>query len=271
MKSTPRVVLVTGASSGFGAATLAAFSKRGDRVFGTSRSGSDGLLALDVDAPASVRACVEEIRTRAGRLDVLVNNAGRAMAGACEETSAEEARALFETNVFGVMRMVSAVLPLMRSQRAGHIVNVGSISGFIGVPFHGVYAASKHALAGYSEALRAEVAPFGVQVSLVEPAAHRTPIQMSHPRTPMTTYDAGRTAVEDVIRRQIEVGDPPERVAEAIVAASSSRRFRHRVGTKAAFAVFARCLPEWLFERAIEREFFTASSRTRAAHGARRR
>jgi short-subunit dehydrogenase len=143
------------------------------------------------------------------------------MVGSCEETSAEEARALFETNVFGPMRVAAAVLPAMREARRGVIVNVGSLSGFIGVPFHGAYSASKHALAGYTEALRYEVRSFGVRVALIEPAAHRTGIRMARPRTPMPLYEVGRERVEAIIRAQIERGDSPERVVDAIVEAAT--------------------------------------------------
>jgi len=259
----PPVALVTGASAGFGLATARKLATRGFRVFGTSRSGAAGapgveMLALDVDTDVSVRECTAELLRRAGRLDVVVNNAGRAMLGACEETSADEARALFETNVFGTMRFVSAVLPTLRGQRRGAIVNVGSISGFMGVPFHGVYAASKHALAGYTEALRLEVEVFGVSVSLVEPAAHRTGIQMTRPRAPLAPYDVGRERVAAIIRAQIEGGDSPERVVEAIVraATSSAPRLRYRVGRKAGVAAWARrWLPEAALAYVMRREF----------------
>ena len=257
------VALVTGASSGFGAGTAARLAAMGFRVFGTSRNGSGGaagveMLPLDVDSGDSVRGCIGELLRRAGRLDVVVNNAGRAMVGACEETSAEEARALFETNVFGPMRVVAAVLPAMREARRGAIVNVGSLSGFIGVPFHGVYSASKHALAGYTEALRHEVRAFGVRVALIEPAAHRTGIGMARPRNPLPLYGAGRDRVEAIIRAQIEGGDSPERVVDAIVEAATSTapRFRYRVGRKAALGVAARALlPSRLFEAFVRREF----------------
>jgi len=259
----PPIALVTGTSSGFGAATAKVFAERGFRVFGTSRSGAAGLanvetLALDVDCDRSVHACMDELRRRAGRIDVLVNNAGRAMVGACEETRADEARALFETNVFGVMRMVAATLPLMRAQGCGSIVNVGSLSGFVGVPFHGVYAASKHALAGYTEALRLEVEPFGIHVCLVEPAAHCTGIRMHRPERIVPEYDAPRSRVEATIQAQILGGNPPERVAEAILAAAVSRSppLRHRVGGKARFAAFARRIfSARAFENVIRREF----------------
>jgi NAD(P)-dependent dehydrogenase (short-subunit alcohol dehydrogenase family) len=258
-----KVVLITGASSGIGLAAALRFARLGFRVFGTSRTDRRAdpgfeLLALDVDHDDSVRHCVAEVLRRAGRVDVLVNNAGRAMLGACEETSADEARALFETNVFGPARMVSAVLPAMRAQSGGAIVNVGSLSGFVGVPFHGVYAASKHALAGYTEALRHEVRGFGVRVALVEPEAHRTGIQMVQPAQLLPIYAAGRAHVEAVIREQIETGDSPERVVDKIVEAAThpAPRARYRVGKKAAFAVLARrFLPDCAFERTMRREF----------------
>jgi short-subunit dehydrogenase len=220
------------------------------------------MLPLDVDRDDSVRECMAELLRRASRLDVVVNNAGRAMVGACEETSAEEARALFETNVFGVMRVVAAALPTMRAQGRGAIVNVGSLSGFIGVPFHGVYSASKHALAGYTEALRHELRPFGVSVSLIEPAAHRTGIRMARPRAPLPDYAAGAERVEAIIRAQIEHGDSPERVVDTIVRAiaSDAPRFRYRVGRKAVLGVFARnVLPEGWFESFVRREFSLAA------------
>jgi short-subunit dehydrogenase len=258
-----KVALVTGASSGLGSVTARALVARGFHVFGTSRTGGSGplgveMLALDVDHDESVAGCVAELGRRAGRVDVLVNNAGRALVGACEETSADEARALFETNVFGVIRVTSQILPIMRAQGGGAIVNVGSLAGFVGVPFHGVYAASKHALAGYTEALREEVRPFGVRVALVEPAAHRTGIQMSVPDRPLGIYEAARRTVEGIMRAQIEEGGAPERVAEVIVraATSSDPAFRHRVGWKAVWAAWARRIfPAFVFERVLRREF----------------
>src|SRR5262245_20058079 len=142
-----RIVLITGASSGVGQATARLLSQHGDRVFGTSRSpaGADRIsgvemLSLDVRADDSARACVEAVVQQAGRLDVLVNNAGYELAGALEELSSEEARAQFETNFFGVVRMVNAVLPLMRRQKRGHIINVSSLTGRTAAPFLGIYS-----------------------------------------------------------------------------------------------------------------------------------
>ncbi|MFQ5457938.1 MAG: SDR family NAD(P)-dependent oxidoreductase, partial [Myxococcota bacterium] len=175
------VVLVTGASSGFGAAISALLSSRGLRVFGTSRrAGAEGtggavtMLPLDVRSDASVTACVAGVLARAGRVDALVNNAGYTFASAAEEASLEEAKAQFETNFFGAARMMRAVLPIMRRQESGRIVNVTSLAGLLGVPFHAYYSASKFALEGFSEGLRQEVRSFGIHVSCVEPGDFKT-------------------------------------------------------------------------------------------------
>src|SRR5215467_10839911 len=147
--SAQRVVLITGASSGVGQSTARLLSERGYKVIGTSRNlaGAERvptveMLALDVRSDASVRTCVEAVFNRSARLDVLINNAGHELAGALEELSAEEARAQFETNFFGVFRMVNAVLPVMRQQKRGHIINVSSLAGLSPTPFLGIYSAS---------------------------------------------------------------------------------------------------------------------------------
>lgn len=145
-----RVVLITGASSGVGQSAARLLAQRGYKVFGTSRNPASAesipaveMLPLDVRADDSVRACVEAVSSGAGRLDVLINNAGHELAGAVEEVSLAEARDQFETNFFGVVRMVNAVLPSMRQQKGGHIINVGSLSGLSPIPFLGIYSASK--------------------------------------------------------------------------------------------------------------------------------
>src|SRR4029450_13283553 len=163
-----RVVLLTGPSSGIGQATAELLAGRGPRFFGGPRSASTTRLlagvepvTLDVRDEGSVKACVEEVRSRADRIDVLINNAGINLVGAVEETSIGEAQALFDTNVIGVLRMIQAVLPGMRGQGAGLIVNISSILGLIPAPFMGVYASSKHAIEGLSESLDHEVRAFG--------------------------------------------------------------------------------------------------------------
>ena len=176
---TSKVVLITGASSGFGKACAEHLAGLGHRVYGTSRRArvEDGetvpgrvrMLPMDVREDDSVEHAVACVRTDAGRLDVLVNNAGLALAGAVEDTSVAEARDLFETNLFGAHRVCRAVLPILRAQGAGLIVNVSSLAGLVTVPFQGFYSASKYALESMTDALRMEVAPFGIQVVLIEP------------------------------------------------------------------------------------------------------
>ncbi len=187
-----RVVLVTGASSGSGRSAAETFAARGWRVFGTSRTprAETGLanrvtmLPLDVRDDEAPRACVEEVTRRAGRLDVLVNNAGIMLFGPAEEVPLAAAQALFETNFWGAVRMVNAALPVLRRQRSGHIVNVGSVAGTTAIPMNGFYAATKHALAGYTEALRHEVHALGVRVALVEPSDFPRPTSGARCRSP---------------------------------------------------------------------------------------
>src|SRR5574341_1645225 len=167
-----KVVLVTGASSGIGQAIARLLAQKGFIVFGTSRNPLDGekmsgleVLPLEVRSDDSVQACVNAVLTKAGRLDILINNAGYEVASALEETSIAEAKSQFETNLFGVMRMVKAVLPLMRQQHGGQIINIGSIVGLVPVPFLGAYSARKFAVEGYTEILRHEVRPFNIRRS----------------------------------------------------------------------------------------------------------
>src|SRR3954447_8478295 len=178
---TAPVALVTGASAGIGEAAAHALVGAGFTVYGTSRKAAAGeqrdgvvLLPLDVTDDGSVAGVVREVLERSGRIDVLVNNAGRGIAGAAEESSIEQARALFDTNVFGSIRMIRAVLPQMREQGSGRIINVSSVLGFLPAPFGALYAATKHAIEGYSESLDHEVREHGVRVLLVEPAYTRT-------------------------------------------------------------------------------------------------
>ena len=171
-----QTVLVTGASSGIGRAIATRLAAANYRVFGTSRNPAkleplEGItfLSLDVTDDASAAAALRAVETQAGRLDILVNNAGIVVVGAVEEVTLANAKRQFETNFFGVLRMTQAALPLMRRQRVGLIVNVGSIAGLVPIPFAGLYSASKLALQGLTEVLRHEVVAFGIRVVLVEP------------------------------------------------------------------------------------------------------
>ncbi len=180
--SREKVALVTGASSGIGRAITTLLSGRGFRVFGTMRRPSEAngrfedvqLIRLDVRDEESVRSCLRTVLDQAGRIDALVNNAGYTLVGSLEETSIEEAKELFETNFFGVLRMSRAILPIMREQGSGRIANISSVLGFLPAPYQGIYAASKHALEGYSGSLDHEVRQFGIRVSVIESGFMRT-------------------------------------------------------------------------------------------------
>ena len=179
-----KVAVVTGASSGFGELTARLLAESGFKVFGTSRrSGAIGdgveMLELDVTLQASVDACIQTVLTRSDTIDVLVNNAGQTHASLVEDTPIETAMGVFDTNFWGVVRVTNAVLPIMRKQRSGLIINVGSLAGLVGVPGQGFYAASKHALEGYTETLQTELQQFDIRVSLVEPGFFRTHLHHS--------------------------------------------------------------------------------------------
>jgi NAD(P)-dependent dehydrogenase (short-subunit alcohol dehydrogenase family) len=193
------IVLITGCSSGFGLLAALEFARKGDRVFASMRdtSKSGGLdeakrreeldvevLQLDVNDEASVQRAVQQVIDAAGRIDVLVNNAGIGKQGPLEAFDDDEVKALFETNFFGALRAVRAVLPQMRAQNGGTIVNVSSLAGVIAPPFESIYSASKHALEAASESLHYEVQPWNIRVSLIEPGGFETEIErnMQPPR-----------------------------------------------------------------------------------------
>src|SRR4051795_12235437 len=201
---TGQVALVTGASSGIGEAAARELVDAGFTVYGTNRKAVAGeqrdgvtFLPLDVTDDASVAIAVGDVLARSGRIDVLVNNAGFGVAGAAEESSVEQARALFETNVFGLMRVTRAVLPVMRAQGSGRIINVSSIVGLIPVPFMALYASSKHALEGYSESLDHEVREHGVRVLLVEPGFTKTAFDATPADEPLPLYAQRRELVDE--------------------------------------------------------------------------
>jgi short-subunit dehydrogenase len=177
-----RVVLITGASSGIGEAIATKLSEIGNIVYGTSRTHKDdtqfsfNFLQLDVRDQDSIQSAVNYIIEKEGRIDILINNAGLGMIGALEDTSIEESKMIFETNVFGLHAMCNAVIPHMRKQQSGLILNISSIAGKVGLPYRGIYNATKHAIEGFSEALSMELRPFNVTVIILEPGDYRTNI-----------------------------------------------------------------------------------------------
>jgi len=174
------VVVVTGSSSGVGRACCERLSGGGHRVYGASRTASEGAgwvhVGMDVTDEASVERAIAEVLEREGRIDALVHCAGVSLVGPIEETTIEEAKQNFDTNFFGAVRVIRAVLPNMRRQQAGRIIVVGSIGGLIGIPYQGHYSAGKFALDGLVEALRTEVRPFGIEATVVHPGDLNTAI-----------------------------------------------------------------------------------------------
>src|SRR6266566_5138373 len=261
-----QTIVVTGASSGIGQSTARLLAERGFTVFGTARKPAsaklDGfsMLPLDVRSDESVRACLEQVTAKAGRLDVLVNNAGYTVTGAAEETSVDEAKAQLETNFFGAVRMVNAVLPGMRAARAGKIINVSSLAGNTAIPFSAFYSASKFALEGYSESLWYEVRPFGISVRLVEPGFVNTPIGEASPAAarPLTAYDASLKSTLAAFGHALKSGIPPEQVAQRVlqIIEQPNPELRYRVGAQATWLPRLRTVVPWKVYAAGVRKTF---------------
>jgi NAD(P)-dependent dehydrogenase (short-subunit alcohol dehydrogenase family) len=239
-----KVALVTGASSGIGEATAERLAKAGYQVYGTSRRGpqtgqrSFEMLSLDVTNDESVTAAVGEVIRREGRIDLLVNNAGFNLAPAgAEESSIEQAQAIFDTNFFGIVRMIRAVAPHMRNQRSGRIINIGSVLGFLPAPYMALYAATKHAVEGYSESLDHELRTWGIRVSVLEPAGTSTNIDANAPEADakLAEYREVREVVGKSLTELITNGDHPNVVADVVlkVASAAHPKLRYTTGRTA--------------------------------------
>lgn len=265
MTATRPVALVTGASSGIGKATTLALSGAGFQVIGTSRNTSrvtpgDGVTFLDLDVTSdeSVANVVGQVIERFGRIDVLVNNAGVGTSGAAEEVSVAQAQSVFDVNVFGLMRMTKAVLPHMRAQGSGRIINVSSVFGFVPQPYMSTYVASKHAVEGYSESLDHEVREHGVRVLLVQPANTNTPFDANlvQADTPLAVYARQREVFADIMAALMKDGDDPAVVAKVIVAAASDPKanLRYTAGPRAGrVSTLRRIIPARVFDRQIRK------------------
>src|SRR5213082_2600307 len=226
MKMNGRTALVTGASSGIGAATAERLAMAGYKVYGTSRRGAQAgqrpfeMLLLDVTSDESVEAAVGEVMRLEGRIDLLVNNAGFSIAPAgAEESSIEQARSIFDTNFFGIVRMTRAVVPHMRQQGGGRIINIGSVLGFLPMPYGALYAATKHAVEGYSESLDHELRTRGIRVSVIEPAYTKTPFDANFlkPDATLEEYREVRAAVNERVRELMATADEPRVVADVVL------------------------------------------------------
>ena len=260
------VAFVTGASAGIGQATSLALMKAGYRVFGTSRKVETGsvvdgieMVRCDVTSDESVAAAVAHVQEKAGRLDLLINNAGAGILAGAEESSIAQLHALFDTNVYGTVRMINAVLPLMRRQGAGRIINLSSIRGLIPAPFSAHYAATKHAIEGYSESLDHEVRGFGIRVVLIEPGFTKSSFEqsMGAPDTPLAVYAAARKNAAQMIAASMKTADTSESVAQTIVRAATAkhpdRRYTSGKGV-GRLALLRRFVPASAFDKSLRKQ-----------------
>lgn len=259
------IALVTGASSGIGLATAQALRRDGYRVFGTSRKPmpdtADGITMLicDVIDDASVQSVIDEVLGRAGRIDLLVNNAGLGLFGGAEESSVAQVQALFDVNLFGVIRVTNAVLPSMRRRGKGRIINIGSILGLIPAPYAAHYSAVKHAIEGYSESLDHEVRAFNIRVSVIEPAFVRTVFDQNgiKPDSLLNEYDRARADFDALLRDVMPKADLPDVVAGVIVKAATDARPRRRYTagkTAQQISILRRFAPAEIFDKSLRKQ-----------------
>jgi len=220
-----KVVLITGASSGIGKAIATFLSKKGFKVYGTSRNPKNTedfsfeLIALNVLKVATIQTAIDFILKEEGRLDVLVNNAGMGITGSIEDTPTDEMRAVFNTNLFGAIDVMKAVLPQMRKQKSGFIINVTSIAGYMGLPFRGLYSATKGALELITEATSMEVKHFGINVVNVAPGDFSTNIAAGRYHTPVfekSVYKEAYQANLDLMDGHVDRGMNPLEIAKAV-------------------------------------------------------
>ena len=266
MNTPAPVALVTGASSGIGEATAQRLAEAGYKVYGTSRRGADAgqrsfaMLPLDVTSDASVEAAVDQLIRLEGRIDLLVNNAGFGVAPAgAEESSLEQAKAIFDTNFFGLVRMVRAVVPLMRRQGNGRIVNIGSVLGFLPMPYGALYSATKHAVEGYSESLDHELRTSGIRVSVIEPAYTKTRFDANFlaPDAKIDAYREVRAHVGAVLERIMRTADEPRVVADVVLQAATAvqPRLRYTAGGLAnRLRLLRRFAPAGMMDAGIRRD-----------------
>jgi short-subunit dehydrogenase len=259
-----KVVLITGASSGIGKSTAEFLSQKGFFVYGTGRNPKNDdkipyfLIALDVTKPESIAKAIQHVIEKEGRIDVLVNNAGMGITGPIEDTPTDEMRKVFDTNFFGAIDVMKGVLPQMRKQKTGCIINVTSIAGYMGLPYRGVYSATKGALDLVTEAVRMEVKEFGIQIANVAPGDVATNIAAGRYHTPVFENSAYREKYQmnlDLMDHHVDGGMNPIKMAEQIyrVIESKHPRVHYKVGgfMEKISIVLKRILPSKMYEKLL--------------------
>lgn len=264
----PKVVLITGASSGIGQSIANYLAEKGMKIYGTSRHPKKDskinvhMLALDITDVASINKAIETVIKEEGKLDVLINNAGMGITGPIEDTPTEEMRRVFNTNLFGAIDMMKAVLPQMRSQGSGLIINITSIAGYMGLPFRGIYSATKGALELVTEAVRMEVKDFGIQVTNVAPGDFATNIASGRYHTPVFKDSAYKYKYEQnlaLIDADVDSGMSPEVMARAVyrIIQTNNPKTHYKVGgfLEKFSIVLKRILPDAIYEKILMKHY----------------
>jgi len=272
-----KVALVTGSSSGIGFETALALAREGYFTYASMRDTKKAgkilevakketlkleVLEIDVDKEYTVKSAVQKISNEKGRIDVLVNNAGHFLVGCLEDLTIDDLKSQFETNFFGVVRMIQAVLPIMRKQKSGNIVNVSSVAGRIGFPVTPGYISSKFALEGLSESMRYELYPFGIRTIIIEPGVIKTNLfaTLKDATKPDSVYKDMTQKVLSGLKMMSEMATPPQEVARTIIKAVTSENPlpRYPVGNDAIMFLEAKKSKTDLeFENYIKKELFS--------------
>lgn len=264
-----KVVLITGGSSGLGLAIATYLKEKGYRVYGTSRNPAKleqqppfPLLTMDVRDTSSIETAVRSLVEKESRIDILINNAGVGITGPVEEVPADQARNVFEINFHGPLEVMNAVLPVMRRQKEGLVINITSIAGYMGLPFRGYYSASKGALELITEALRMELKAFNIQCTTLAPGDFATNIAAGRYHAPVTESSPYRETYQkslDLMNEHVDDGGDPKEVAEAVYRILRERnpKVHYRVGAPLQkFSLFLKgILPDKLFERMLRNHY----------------
>lgn len=258
-----KVVLITGGSSGIGKSIGEFLLAKNYKVFGTSRNPDKykdskfPILALDVTDKTSIKECIEATLKQAGKIDVLVNNAGAGITGPIEETPEEEIKKNFETNFFGPINVIKAVLPAMRAQNSGLIINITSIAGYMGLPYRGIYSSSKAALEIITESFRMEIKDFNIHMTNVAPGDFATNIAAGRFHTPVNK-DSSYTKYEEVLNaidEDVDNGADPIAVAKVIckIIETKKPKIHYKIGAfmQKFSIVLKRVLPDKVYEKLL--------------------
>lgn len=263
-----KVVFITGASTGIGKSIGEFLNQKDFIVYGTSRNPDQfmnsqfELLQLDVRNSNSIKACVSEIIKKSGRIDIVINNAGVGITGPLEEIPIIEIKNNFETNFFGPIEVMKAVLPQMRTQKSGLIINITSIAGYMGLPYRSIYSASKGALELITESLRMEVQPFGIQITNVAPGDFATNIAAGRYHAPViqgSDYEKNYQTVLDTMNTHVDSGSNPEQMAAAIysIIQTPSPKIHYKIGAfmQKFSIVLKRILPDKMYEKMVMKHY----------------